>query len=142
MGVFLMLFQQAVSQPVILRCAPVGAPRRMHGHALAAIGPSPFEALASLGHLRVTGQQQAQPANAYPPFACLIVRHTTSGVAGISMCLTPRCESASTIAFATAGMAPTQPASPAPLTPSGLVAVGTGLLLTSNALKLSARGMA
>jgi len=36
------------------------------------------------------------------------------GVAGISMCLTPNSESASISALATAGMAPTQPASPRP----------------------------
>src|SRR5262245_60867354 len=71
-----------------------------------------------------------------------IARHSRSGVAGISMWRMPRCESASTSALATAGMAPTQPASPAPLTPSGLVRVGTGLLLTSTALMSVARGMA
>src|SRR5262249_29394822 len=69
-------------------------------------------------------------------------RQSRSGVAGISMCRTPRCESASTSAWPTGGLAPTQPASPAPLTPSGLVPVGTGLLLTSTALMSSARGMA
>src|SRR5262245_40377445 len=71
-----------------------------------------------------------------------IARHSRSGVAGISMWRMPRCESASTSALATAGMAPTHPASPAPLTPSGLVRVGTGLLLTSTALMSVARGMA
>ena len=35
------------------------------------------------------------------------------------------------MAFITTGMAPTVPASPAPLAPSGLYLVGTGLLLTS-----------
>ena len=72
----------------------------------------------------------------------LIARHTTSGVAGISMCRTPNSESALTSAFATAGIAPTQPASPAPLTPSGLVLVGTGLAFTSIGEKSWARGMA
>src|SRR5262245_39346973 len=71
-----------------------------------------------------------------------IARQIRSGVAGISMWRTPRWERASTSALATAGMAPTQPASPAPLTPSGLVLVGTGLLLTSTALMSVARGMA
>src|SRR6516164_293373 len=74
--------------------------------------------------------------------AFLIARHIRSGVAGISTCRTPRCESASTSALATAGMAPTHPASPAPFTPSGLVRVGTGLLLMSTALMSVARGMA
>src|SRR5207248_9558104 len=71
----------------------------------------------------------------------LIARHSRSGVAGISTWRIPSGESASTSALATAGMAPTQPASPAPLTPSGLVLVGTGLLLMWNAPKFSARGM-
>src|SRR5258708_4397031 len=39
----------------------------------------------------------------------------------------PSGERASTRALPTAGSAPTLPASPAPLTPSGLVLVGTGL---------------
>ena len=38
------------------------------------------------------------------------------------------------MALATAGSAPTLPASPAPFTPSGLVLVGTGLLLLSVAM--------
>src|SRR5262245_21693057 len=78
----------------------------------------------------------------YLPFASLIARHSRSGVAGISTWRMPRCARASTSALATAGMAPTQPASPAPLTPSGLVAVGTGLLFTSTALMSVARGIA
>src|SRR5687767_5045555 len=64
----------------------------------------------------------------YFELPCCMARQTRSGVAGISMWRMPRWASASTSAFATAGMAPTQPASPAPLTPSGLVLVGTGLL--------------
>ena len=59
-----------------------------------------------------------------------ITRQMRSGVAGISMCLMPKSERASTTAFTTAGNAPTQPASPAPLVPSGLVLVGTGLAST------------
>src|SRR5262249_59108072 len=79
---------------------------------------------------------------AHLPLAWLMARHSRSGVAGISTWRMPRCESASTSALATAGMAPTQPASPAPFTPSGLVLVGTGLLLTSMALRSVARGIA
>ena len=40
----------------------------------------------------------------------------------------PYGDSASMMPFITAGSAPTHPASPAPLTPSGLIAVGTGLV--------------
>src|SRR6266567_4737512 len=66
----------------------------------------------------------------------------SSGVAGISMCLTANSDSASTSALATAGRAPTLPASPAPLVPIGLVLVGTGLLSTSILLRLWACGIA
>ena len=45
---------------------------------------------------------------------------TRWGEAGMSMCRTPRCASASTIAFCTAGVEPMVPASPMPLAPSGL----------------------
>jgi hypothetical protein len=45
---------------------------------------------------------------------------TRCGEAGMSMCRTPRCASASMIAFCTAGVAPMVPASPMPLAPSGL----------------------
>ena len=70
-----------------------------------------------------------------------MARHTVSGVAGMSMAATPSGLRASTIAFISAGMAPTQPASPAPLTPSGLVGVGTSLISISKLGRLSARGI-
>ncbi len=54
-----------------------------------------------------------------------IAFHTVSGVAGMSMSVTPTPESASTSAFISAGGEPTAPASPAPFTPSGLVSQGT-----------------
>jgi hypothetical protein len=54
----------------------------------------------------------------------------------------PSGESALISALTTAGSALTLPASPAPLTPSGLVSVGSGLLSQSIAEKLSARGIA
>jgi glyoxylase I family protein len=44
-----------------------------------------------------------------------MARHSTSGVAGMAMRWTPSAERAPTKALATAGMALTQPASPAPL---------------------------
>src|SRR5712691_6307160 len=101
-----------------------------------------------VGTSRYEGEAWMRPlcqARLCPPYfelAPLIARHSRSGVAGISTWRMPRCESASTSALATAGMAPTHPASPAPFTPSGLVLVGTGLLLTSTALRSVARGIA
>src|SRR5260370_27768133 len=78
----------------------------------------------------------------HAPFPPLMARQMTSAVAGISICFTPNSDSASMSALATAGIAPTVPASPAPLTPSGLVLVGTGLLLIAIAGRSLARGMA
>src|SRR5262249_10902657 len=83
------------------------------------------------------------PSKSYALFlASLIARQTRSDVAGIAISRTPYTESASTIALATAGSAPTHPASPQPLTPSRLVLVGTGLLFIATAVKSLARGMA
>src|SRR5215213_8712038 len=53
-------------------------------------------------------------------FCSCIARQTRSGVYGMSRCCTPKWESASTTAFATAGVEPIVPASPAPLAPMGL----------------------
>ena len=64
------------------------------------------------------------------------------GVAGMFMCVTPRGASASTTAFITAASAPTVPASPHPLTPSGLVRQGISFILRLNEGMSSARGMA
>src|SRR5262249_5567509 len=45
--------------------------------------------------------------------------HTFGGVIGMSICLTPRCQSASTTALTMAAGAPTVPESPTPFAPSG-----------------------
>ncbi len=45
--------------------------------------------------------------------------HTRSGVHGMSMCVTPRCDTASTTAFWIAGVEPMVPDSPMPFAPSG-----------------------
>src|SRR5262245_36682726 len=62
-----------------------------------------------------------------PSYCVLLsISHTRDGVAGISMWHnSTRRWRASTIALMTAGGAPTAPASPAPLTPSGLAIEGT-----------------
>src|SRR5262249_31192520 len=70
------------------------------------------------------GQRQAQRARPARWSAC----QTLALAAGMSSSATPSGESAFMIASITAGRAPTVPASPAPLAPSGLVLVGTGLL--------------
>ena len=71
-----------------------------------------------------------------------MARQTRSLVAGMSRSRTPSGASASITAFMTAGSAPTVPASPAPLAPSGLSLVGTGLLSMCMSRNVSARGMA
>src|SRR5207302_5627574 len=63
--------------------------------------------------------------------AALIAVHTRCGVAGMSMCRTPRCATASMTAFWMAGVAPMVPASPMPLTPSGFTVVGVSLEMSS-----------
>src|SRR5262249_51449774 len=73
----------------------------------------------------------------------LSVSHTRRGVAGMSMWRNPtRRWRASTIALMTAGGAPTAPASPAPLTPSGLAVEGTLWVEKAKNGTSSARGMA
>src|SRR5207245_11447546 len=74
--------------------------------------------------------------------AAWIARHTRSGVAGMSSWVMPSGASASSTAFIAAGRAPTEPASPAPLTPSGLVLAGTSWLATANDGRSVARGIA
>ncbi len=49
----------------------------------------------------------------------------------MSMCLTPRWDTASTTAFWIAGVEPIVPASPMPFTPSGFRSVGVSLLASS-----------
>ncbi len=63
-----------------------------------------------------------QPASCPEPAAdaARSASQTRRGDAGMSMCRTPRCATASTIAFCTAGVEPIVPASPIPLAPSGL----------------------
>src|SRR4029079_9050598 len=54
-------------------------------------------------------------------FASWIARQTRSGVAGIWMSLTSRCDRPSSTALITAGAAAIVPVSPTPFTPSGFV---------------------
>ena len=58
------------------------------------------------------------PTHPATPFSFKIA-HTFAGVIGISMCRTPRWDSASTTALTMAGGAPTVADSPTPLAPSG-----------------------
>src|SRR2546425_705559 len=75
-------------------------------------------------------------------FASWIARHTRSEVTGMSRWRTPSGASASLTALSSAGSAPTVPASPTPLAPSGFTCVGTSWASTSNAGMSSARGIA
>src|SRR6266704_7096145 len=59
------------------------------------------------------------------------IRHTFSGVIGMSRCRTPRWASASTTAFAIAGGAPTVADSPTPLAPRGWWGDGVTVLAVS-----------
>src|SRR6185503_2519513 len=68
--------------------------------------------------------------------------HTRAGEKGKSRWWMPSGRSASITAFATAGSAPVVPASPAPLTPSGLVGDGTEWSCSSTRFRISGRGMA
>ena len=61
-----------------------------------------------------------------------IARQTASGVSGMSMCRTPRWESASTTALCTAGVDPIVPDSPMPFAPMGLRRVGVSVFDASN----------
>src|SRR5215469_16615616 len=71
-----------------------------------------------------------------------ILRHTRSGVAGISMWLTPSPASASTIALITAASAGVVPPSPPERTPSLFVGDGTSLSAVDKKGSVSARGIA
>src|ERR1700682_3724535 len=67
--------------------------------------------------------------------------HTRCGVAGMSRYFTPDVDSASCTAFMSAAGAPTAPASPQPLAPSGLWVHGVTLVATLNDGRSSERGM-
>src|ERR1051326_1035282 len=62
----------------------------------------------------------------------LIDFHTASGLSGMSICFTPKGDSASTTALTIAGVAPIVPASPTPFTPSGFTGEGVSVRSVSN----------
>src|SRR4029077_4511958 len=68
---------------------------------------------------------------AFLPAAARMAVQRRSGVSGMSRCAIPSSARASTTAWTRAGGAPIAPASPAPLTPSGLVRHGTTLYANS-----------
>ncbi len=69
-------------------------------------------------HHTITPSHHHTPTHPVTP-ASFKIAHTFGGVMGISMCRTPRWESASTTALTMAGGAPTVADSPPPLAPSG-----------------------
>src|SRR5262249_46160505 len=109
--------------------------------ALSSGASAPFAASRGGAHLGGRGDQVGWLICLHHLASC-IARHRRSGVAGISMGRMPNSESASISALPPAGSAPTLPASPAPLIPSGLVSVGTGWLSQWIAENVSARGIA
>ena len=69
-----------------------------------------------------------------------MARQTRSGVHGMSMLFTPHGRSASTTALTTAGVEAMQPASPTPLTPSGLLVAGVSVRPVSKCGRSGAAG--
>ena len=69
--------------------------------------------------------------SASPRRAASIAAHTRSGVHGMSMWRTPRCDTASITAFWIAGVDPIVAASPMPLAPSGFSGDGVSVDRTS-----------
>src|SRR5258706_14853251 len=100
--------------------------------------------LVSIGTNEVTSNRVQHPAAAARHFfAALIVFQTVNGETGIGTSLTPIDHSASVTAFITAAGAPIAPASPQPLTPSGLCVHGVPLAVsTLKCGRSSARGIA
>ena len=109
--------------------------RAARGRVAADVGRPQAEHLAQVVHeqqprldlvgslLAVDGELDVRHACSDPALAaaaCCMACQTRREEAGMSMCRTPRCATASTIAFCTAGVAPIVPASPMPLAPSGL----------------------
>ena len=76
------------------------------------------ESSEAVGVRGVSTRQSPSTLYSATPFA-FNTCHTFSGVIGISMCVTPRCRSASTTALTIAGGAPTVADSPTPFAPSG-----------------------
>ena len=101
-----------------------------------AIGSSLIREMNSFVRAGVTRARRFKTA------ALLVARQMRSGVAGPAKLVTPSGANASRMAFVTAGKAPTAPASPQPLTPSGLVLQRVPLKPRSKDGKSSARGSA
>src|SRR3990167_4011019 len=100
----------------------VGAVGGAHG--LADGGGLAVGAVQSVDHVQVHCVFSTVRAARAAWMAC----HTTSGVAGVSMSVMPRGLRASRMAVTIAGGRPTVPVSAPPLTPRGLVRVGTGCM--------------
>ncbi len=73
--------------------------------------------------------------------AAWMALQTRSGDSGMSMWRTPRCATASTTAFWTAGVEPIVAYSPIPFTPSGLLGVGVSVCEVSKLGSSAALGM-
>src|SRR5690349_21473327 len=82
-----------------------------------------------------------QPGGAISRYNAAIFAQILAGVSGMSTCVMPSGESASTTALTTAGGSPMVPASPSPLAPSGLNGEGVSWCRISATGTSSARGI-
>src|SRR5690606_9477546 len=97
-----------------------------------------------VGHGRRPGVVECRrdhDATSVVDLAACRVRQTRSGVQGIGTSLTPYGRSASTTALTTAGVEAMVPASPTPLTPSGLEVAGVSVRSVTNSGRSAAVGM-
>ena len=112
--------EEPTSVAVVGPCIASQNPRQI-GRELG-LGYRPLEDILA-GAADVEYCRNAHPPTPPPPYSptpfSRRISHTRSGRIGISICVTPRCASASTTAFAIAGGAPTVADSPTPFAPSG-----------------------
>jgi tripartite-type tricarboxylate transporter receptor subunit TctC len=127
------------------RCGPIGVGSHSHfnlGLLKLASGADITDVSYSAGTGAVIARRSVVDAQPLRSRAARMARQTRSGVAGISMWVTPNSASASTIALTTAASAGVVPPSPPARMPSGCVVEGTSLSAVSNFGKQSALGIA
>src|ERR1700736_5563597 len=103
-----------------------------------AVGPCGMDRVGNGARTRASHKDGAR--RRHPPYPFRHAAHTFSGVAGMSILAAPG--TAFAIAFIMAASAPVVPASPTPLTPSGLVVAGVDCSAAISGGTSAARGMA